>query len=179
MDQERLSKLPGKSIRYLLLCAGGMLSIILLTIYPQYKSLGQLEKEIKKIQTQIEEQEILYPVYRDLFKQIKPKEPGGVSMPQKAKLDRARTDRISSVLEEMAQQSNLKLVAVVPDVKSLSDRAGLLSVSTQLKGSFFDFRGFLLLLGRIPFLERIEEVRIKPVEGGREFGLTTLFALKK
>ena len=179
MEKETLSKLPGKSIRYLFLCAGGMLSIIFLTIYPQHKSLGQLEKEIKKIQTQIEEQEILYPVYKNLLKQIRPKEHGGVSMPQKAKLESHRTDRISLALEEMAQKSNLKLVAVVPDVKSLSDGAGLLSVSTQLKGSFFDFRDFLLCLGRIPFLEHIEEVRIKAVEGSREFGVITWFSVQK
>jgi len=179
MEQKLLSKLPGKSIRYLLICGGGILGIILLTIYPQHKSLGQLDKEIKKIENQIEEQEIAYPIYKDLLKQAKLKEHGGVSLPEKAKLERDKIDGVLSLLEEIAKQSNMELVSVVPDVRSLTDGSGVFSVSTQLKGSFFDFRNFLLRLGKIPFLELIQEIRIKAVEGGKEFGLTTWFALKK
>ncbi|MBU4287617.1 MAG: hypothetical protein KKI12_05525, partial [Proteobacteria bacterium] len=54
---------------------------------------------------------------------------------------------------------------------------GLLVVNTFVKGSFFDFRKFLVNLGGIPYLEHIEKIDIKRTMEGREFRLKILVAL--
>lgn len=178
MGQKRLSRLPRQSIRYLLICSGGILAFIFLGLYPYQKSLAGLDREIKSIETQIEEQKILFPLYKDLLKKVGQKEPDDLS-PQKAKLDLDRMHRIPFMFEEIARKSNLTLVNVVPNVESLAKASGLLSLNVLVKGNFFDFRTFLLQARQLPYLEHIEEIKIQPADGPKEFRLKVWLALKR
>ena len=179
MEQKGSAKLPAQSLLYLLIYAGGILGFVLLAIYPYQKFLAELDRDITRIETQIEEQKILFPVYKDLSERASVKRPVVLPFPQKAKLDRNETERISFIFEEIARKSNLELSSIVPDVTSLLEESGLLSVSALMKGNYFDFRNFLTELGGIPYLEHIEEIRIQPSGGAKEFRLKVWLALNK
>ena len=62
--------LPGQSIRHLFICAGGILAFVVLAIYPYHKSLVRLDKEITKTESQIQEQEALFPIGKELLKSV-------------------------------------------------------------------------------------------------------------
>ena len=57
-----IPKLPQKSITYLLVCGGFIIAYFFLAIYPSQMTLGEMDTEIGKINTQIAEQKIFFPV---------------------------------------------------------------------------------------------------------------------
>ena len=138
-----------------------------------------MDKEIDTIERQIKEQKILFPVYENLLKEGKFKKPGTLPYPQKAKLGRHETERIYLIFGDKARKSNLSLVDVIPDVESLSESSESLIVNLLIKGNLLDFRDFLVRLGEIPYVENIEEIKIQPTEGVKDFRLKVSLALKK
>ena len=179
MEQRDSPTLPKKTIIYLLICLAGILGFLIFAVYPNQKSLASLDMEIETIEDQIKEQEILFPVYENLLEKGKFKKPGAFPFPQKAKLGRHETERIALIFGEKARKSNLSLVDVIPDVESLREGSDVLAVNMLMKGSLLDFRDFLIHLGEIPYVENIEEIKIQPAEGGKEFRLKVSLALNK
>jgi hypothetical protein len=161
------------------MCVCGILGFLIFAVYPNQKSLASLDMEIKTIEGQIEEQKILFPVYENLLEKGKFKKPGAFPFPQKAKLGRHEIERISLIFGEKAGKNNLSLVDVIPDVESLSEGSEVLTVNLLMKGNLLDLRGFLIHLGEIPYVENIEEIKIQPAEGEKDFRLKVSLALKK
>lgn len=172
-----ISKLPPKSITYLLICGGVILAFILLAIYPYYKALGGMDMEIRKINVKIDEQKILYPVFQELLKRSRIKEPTRLTLPEKEILSRADTGRILSIFQEIAERSNLEIKSVQPDVDALIDNSEHLMVDVAMRGTFFDFRNFFLQLGELPYLKHIERFQIKTEEDVREINLRIWLSL--
>ena len=179
MEQKDSSKLPRKTVIYLLICVGAILGFLIFAVYPNQKSLAGLDTKIKTIEEQMKEQEILFPVYENLLKKAEFKKPGAFPFPQRAKLGRHEAEKISLIFGEKARKSNLSLVDVIPDVESLREGSDVLAVNMLMRGKLLDFRDFLIHLGEIPYLENIEEIKIQPAEGGKEFRLKVSLALKK
>ena len=171
------SKLPPKSITYLLLCGGALLAFILLAIYPYHKALGGMDTEIHEITAKIDEQKILYPVFKELLKRSQIKEPSSLTLPEKEILSRADTDRILSIFREIAERSNLEVKSVQPDVDGLIDNSEHLMVDVAMTGDFFDFRNFFLQLGELPYLKHIERFQIKTEGDVREINLRIWLSL--
>ena len=179
MEQLKIKKLPARSFLYLLICVSGILGFILLGIYPDKNSSAKLDMEINKLKAQIEVQKVFRPTYKVLLNKFTFKGPKALPFPKKVKLGHDKTDTVSSIFEEMGQRSNLEIVNTVPDVKSLSESPGLLSVNTFMKGHFSGFRNFLIQLGELPYLEHIEEIQIKAAKDHKEFRVRVWLALEK
>jgi hypothetical protein len=178
MKLKQLPGLPAQSLLYLLICAGGIIGFFLLAIHPYHKYLADLDRKIKTIEAQMEAQKRLFPLYKDLLKKVSITKKHPLPFPRKDKFDREKTDEISNIFEEMARKSNLSPVNIVPDVTSLVQGSGLLSISLRMKGDFFQFRDFLTRLGGMPFLEHIEEIQIQPAGEIKEFGMKVWIALE-
>ncbi|MFC1813290.1 type 4a pilus biogenesis protein PilO [Thermodesulfobacteriota bacterium] len=170
-------KLPPKSITYLSICGGMVLAFILLAIYPYHKALGSMDMEIQKINAKIDEQKILHPVFQELLKRSRIKEPTSLTLPKKEILSRADTGKILSIFQEIAQRSNLEIKSVQPDVEALIDNSEHLMVDVVMTGAFFDFRNFFLQLGGLPYLKHIERFQIKTEENVREINLRIWLSL--
>ena len=151
-----------------MICAGGIIAFIILALYPAQKSLSRLDKEIEKTEGQIEEQKILYPIAQEMFRQIMEKETYALPFPESKKLESARMAELPSILEEMAGKCNLDVISIIPDVKSLSEHAGYLSLTAIVKGRFSDLRELIIQIGGLPYLEHIEHITIEPAGGARE-----------
>ncbi|MFC1488430.1 hypothetical protein ACFL6B_01140 [Thermodesulfobacteriota bacterium] len=172
-----IPKLPPKSITYLLICGGMLLAFILLAVYPNHKELGGMDMEIQKINAKIDEQKIFYPVFQELLKRSRIKEPTSLALPKNEKLSRADTERILSIFQEIAEKSNLKVKSVSPDVQALIDNSEHLMVDVAMTGTFFDFRNFFLQLGELPYLKHIERFQIRTGEDVREINLRIWLSL--
>jgi len=166
-----MMKLPTRTVTYILICAGGILAFILLVIYPYQKTLNDMDMEIRKIRAQTEGQKIFFPVFKELLKRTRIKNPEGLPFPQKEKLSQDDTDRIVPIFQEIAKKSNLKIESIKPNVESLIEGSGYLTMDVVMKGDFFDFRKFFLELESLPYLEHIERLQIRLVEGMREISM--------
>jgi hypothetical protein len=179
MALKRSAILPGQSIRHIIICAGGILAFVVLAIYPYHKSLVRLDQQISKTESQVEEQKALFPIGKELLKSVMQKDTWALPFPEKAGLGRDEASEISVVFERIARKSNLQIIRIIPDIKSLTEQAGLLSVKTVVKGKIYDFRDFFIEIGNLPYLEHVEEIQIHPAEGVKEFRLKVWLALKK
>ena len=155
------------------------MAFVVLAIYPYHKSLVRLDGQITRTESEIEEQEALFPIGKELLTSVMQKEIRALPFPEKAGLGRDKAADISAVFEEIAGKSNLEVIRIIPDIKSLTEQAGLLSVKAVVKGKIYDFREFFIEIGKLPYLEHVEEIQIRPAEGVKEFSLKVWLALKK
>jgi len=149
----------------------GLLALLLISIFPRYITLAQMDKQIATLNADIEEQKILYPVFKDLLKKALHKAPEGLPFPEKVKLERDKTDKIALTFQELAKKSNLKIEEIIIDVDSLIDDSGFLMLNVAVQGDVFDLRNFLVKLGEIQYIEHIERVQIRTVDKSKEMRL--------
>ena len=159
------SKLPSLSVINFLLCGGGILAFVFLLILPNSRSLAKLDGEAERINTFIEEQRMLFPLYNELFKIAQEDVPAELPYPNKADLKQKEIGELSNVFQKLAKQSNMVLEDVEPDLQSLVDDTGHLRVNLNLKGKFFDLRAFLIRLGELPYLKHIEQIQTRTITG--------------
>jgi len=130
-----------------------------------------LDKNIKQLNTKIETQKLLLPLFQKMLTEIDLKLPEGVAFPKGEKLTQEKAESIVSVFHELAGRSGLKVVEVSPDVESTLNGSGFLLMNVVVKGDFFKLREFLVALGGLPYLEKIEQIKLKNIEGGKEIRL--------
>jgi hypothetical protein len=173
----QLPKIPAQSAYYLLVCGTGILLFILIGLYPMQASLSRMDEDMAGTKARIEEQKVLFPLYKELLGKVPKK---SLEMPlrsNKAGLAIDQIDGISIQFKKMAQECELEATSVTPDVKSLANNSKSMSVNSILRGDFLKLRRFLLELEKLPYLEQIEEIQIRETTGGKEFTLKTWLAL--
>jgi len=169
--------IPKRSLVYLLICLSGVLIIFVAGIIPEYFSLVRLEQQMKSIQFQIEEQKSLYPIYHMLQNKTHTKEVRILPFPKKIPLSRAEMDAISATFREIAKKANIDIVSASPDLNFLGSESRFLPINAIIRGDFFNFRKFLIGLGEVPYLERIEEIQIQQNEDTMEFKMKVWLAV--
>ena len=161
--------IPKRTVIYALLCLSCILFIVFAGIVPKQFYLARLDQKIKSIQSQIEEQKRLSPIYLDLQKKAQAGDAKSLPLTMKNALLRTQLDTIPATFRDIAGKANLDLVSATPDLNSLSGDSRLLLVNTVIRGNFFNFRKFLIGLGAVPYLERIEEIQIQQNEDTMDF----------
>jgi len=169
--------IPGKSLAYIMMCCGGVLAFILLSILPTQRSLERMDREIELLKGQIKEQEILYPVYSNLIQQLQTEEVVSLPFPDENEYPKTGLNDITSIVSEMAQKNNLEVMAVAPDFKSIPQGSGMLLVKASFKGGLSDFRNFLIQLNEMPSVRTLEEIQIKAIPDSKELNLAFWLAL--
>lgn len=167
---------PTQSLIYLLICCAGVIVFIMMIILPAQKSTLELDAEITELQARIEEQRLLNPVFKSLFKKAKAKNESGLPAQSKAKLSRDDISDLTTQMQQMVRKNNLQIRELAPDVNSLADNSGFLSVTLSATGGFMDFRNLLVDLGTIPSFEMIESLDINAEEGYRRIDLRVWLA---
>jgi hypothetical protein len=145
-----------------------MLIIVFVGIIPQQLSLANLDQKVKNIQFQIDEQKNLYPIYQVLQKGVQSKDKRKLPSPVRSPLLRTQLDVVTTAIKEIARKANLDTVLASPDVSSIGYGLNILPVNLILRGDFFSFRKFLVGLGDLPYLDRIEEIHIRQNEDTME-----------
>jgi Tfp pilus assembly protein PilO len=155
----------------MVLCGAGVLIFLLWVILPAKQLSAELDQDIASLQARIEEQKILSPVFKNLFAKTKTTEPQGLPAPVRAKLTRDEIASVPKRLQQLAASHRLNVREIVPEVNTLTDASGRFLTRFTAAGQFADLRGFLMDVGALPYFESLEEIEIRAVEGGREFGL--------
>jgi Tfp pilus assembly protein PilO len=162
---------PAQSMMLMLLCGAGVLVFLLWLILPAQQLSAQLDRDIENLQTRIEEQKILAPVFKTLFAKTKTTEPQALPAPTRTKLTRDEITGVPKRLQQLAAAHRLKVREIVPEVGTLTDASGRFLIRLAASGQFMDLRGFLIDVGALPYFDSIEEIEIRAVEEAREFGL--------
>jgi Tfp pilus assembly protein PilO len=163
--------LPTQSLVLLILCGAGILVFLVFIILPGKRLSADLDHDINGLKSRIEEQKILSPLFKNLFEKSKSSTAQGPTASTRAKLTRAEITGVPKRLQDLAAAHGLHVREIVPDVNTLTDASGRFLLRLNAVGQFIDLRGFMIDVGSLPFFDSIEEIDIRAVEGGEEFGL--------
>ena len=175
--QIKLFKIPTRSLGYLSICSLSILAFLALLIYPSQRSLGNMDMEISKIRSGIEEQNMLFPVYVQLQQRLQLKGSDILSSPVGTKLSIDKIEKLPSIFKKIAQEYNLTALSVAPDVMSFGSDSDFLLVDVVIQGNFLDFRKFLIELVNLDYLEKIERIRIERADRAKKFNLKIWLAM--
>ncbi|MGV8059421.1 MAG: hypothetical protein AB2L12_15570 [Smithellaceae bacterium] len=169
--------IPEKVLRRLIICAGIIIFFVLAGIIPLSRYNAFLNKDIKKLQSQIEEQKNLNSTYAILIKNMEKKNLRILPNPVKTTFPRQEASKFQDVFREIAEKSGLKTISVSPEVSALTGSSNYLLHTAIAKGEFVNFRKMLIELGYLPYLEKIEEISIQQYPDALEFKMKILIAL--
>lgn len=169
---------PNHNLIYFLLCGAGVIAFIFLIIIRNQNASAELDQDITTLNSHIEQQQILRPVFDSLLERAKKKNPTTLPTTKLEKLDRGDINGISRVIQHTADRHNLKIVDFRTDANEIVNNSGFLLLKVHATGDLMNFRRFLFELGAFPALEQIEEITIRAIEGSREFKLTIRMAQK-
>jgi hypothetical protein len=165
--KEMLEALKG-SLSYLLVGVFVILVFGLIGFY-NYRSLNDLDRDIKAIKADIEEQRVMAPLYKEQIEKIQIKTKKQLPFPARVKLPKEQHEQITTIFADLAREARLEVVSIAPDINSLSGGTGLMLVNAALKGDLYNFRNYLIALGNVPYLEQLGEIQIQTTPGGKEF----------
>jgi hypothetical protein len=165
------SLLPTQSLILLIFCGAGILVFLVFIILPAKRLSAELGRDIDGLKSRIEEQKILAPVFKTLFEKSKISAAQGLTPSARTKLSRGEIAGVPKRLQAMAAAHRLNVREIIPEINTLTDASGRFQLRMSAVGRFTDLRGFLIEVGSLPFFESMEEIDIRAVEGGEEFGL--------
>jgi hypothetical protein len=152
--------IPQKSISYLMICGGIIALIVLLGLLPLYLKNINSAGEIKKIEYQIEEQKGLGPVYLNMKKALESKNLQTLPNPKKTTISREDVAKFQNDFRTIAGKSGVITVSLTPDLSTMVGSSKVFLHNAVVKGEFVNFRKMIIALTAIPYLDRIEDIRI-------------------
>ncbi len=157
-----------QSMILVVLCSAGILAFLLVIILPAQRLSAEIDRDILALKSRLEEQRVLAPLFTTLFAKAKAPAVSELPRPARTKLNRKEMAEVPQTLRELAAAHRLTVGEITPDINSLGKASNRFLVHLAASGQFLDLRGFLLALGGLPFLEIIEEIEIRAIEGGLE-----------
>ena len=159
-----LPKIHTSNLIYLGISALGIAAFLMVGIFPNAIALSQLDGSIAELNLKIQSQELLYPIYRELIKEVQQKVPQELILPDGDKITRNDFDQIDEIFIKLAQENSVRFESAAPDASSYLEEAGHLTMNVNFSGDFFDFRQLVLGICQMAYLESIEEMRVETVD---------------
>jgi len=176
MKNIQIGKIPGRSVMYLLICIVVLVIFYFAALYPYQRSLGSIDEKTARVVNLIEKQKTLITLYEKMVKRGESKIRWGLPLPDMKKLSRRDIDAVVPLLKKMAEGGGMQVMSINPDVLTLTEESKGIMIKIHLRGRFFDFRKFLLELGGMSSLERVEEIEITQGAGYKQFYLKVRLA---
>lgn len=165
------SRLPKRSLIYILVCVGGILCFLGVGILPNQRALSKLDNEVSKMEVALHEQKILFPVFKKAMQTLNEEKKSDLAVPEKSSVDRRDINGISSSFRKLASECSLHFKSGIPDVGKINKNSDILPFTLELAGGYFDFRLFLTKLVLLPYLEHIDTIEINAESGTKEYSL--------
>ena len=140
-------------------------------------TLTEMDAKALSVKQRIEEQKVLLPFYKTLQSASEQKDSTLLPLPEKSKLAQDKIDTLPVTLNAVVRMSGMTLISATPNVTALTGNAQLISVNLVLQGKFINFRKFLIHLGGIPYVDRIEEIVIQGKTDAKEYRLKLWVAI--
>lgn len=166
-----LSILPTESLVYILACGTGIIFFVFMIIVPNQNTSAELDQDIENLKDRIEQQRILRPVFDSLLERAKREYPTQLPVTKRVKLERGDINKVTEILQDIAGRHDLTIQDIRTDVNAMMTSTGFMQMRIHATGDFMKFRDFLVDLGTIPSLEKIEEIIIRAIEQNREYKL--------
>lgn len=177
MIKKFIQKIPAKTSGYMLLCGAIIVLVVGLGIFPLSRYNSSRSQAVEKIEKQINEQKELAEVYQLIRKASEKKQIHDLPNPARTRLSRQDADKFQDSFQAEVAKSGLMTVSLIPDVKTMAAESRSLLYHATIKGEFAKFRGLLIGLGALPYVDRIDEINIKQNSDSMEFELKIWLAL--
>ncbi len=106
-ESKKTFQMPKSSIRYLLICLGGVALVIVIGILPMWYAMTSLDKQEKDLVLRIEEQEQLAPLYQVLQKKVSDRKVSvSLPMPARTRVQKEQVDQVSVAVKGLAGPLN-------------------------------------------------------------------------
>ncbi len=165
------------TIKYLIICGGIIAIFLLVGIFPMYRYSIYQVGEIKKTKDQIEERKANMPLYLSLQKVLERKDLQNLPNPKKTTISRAEAEKFPNVFKAIAGKSGLSAISVRSDLANTAGSSKLLLHNAVVKGNFTNLRKMLIALSAIPYLDKIEEIRISQRADSMEYRIQFWLAI--
>lgn len=172
-----LKLVPRRTVVIQLSWLGGLLLVLVAAIYPMHRAAVGLDREIAQTKGQLDEQKALLPIYEALKVRGQTASASALPTPERGTLSRNLVGTIPFTFRKIAREAGMEAVSVTPDVPSLLDRPGQLLVHLVVRGHFTNFRKYLIGVGQLPYLERVEGIEIQPDPYAMEYKLKIRLAM--
>ena len=150
--------------------------VAFLSLVPSHIQMNKLDVKTSSLRQQVDEQQVLFPVFQSCLARAQVKEPEGMKLPEKKKFSREESGTILTLFQDMARQSSLEVDEVLPDVDTMFNGSSSFRVDVAMRGEFYNFRKLLLELLKIPYLEHIERIEVFSDEGPLQIRLKVWLA---
>ena len=128
----------------------------------------EYDRQTAALRTELAKQKIFQPAYARLLEQSELHLPENLPMPERSPLPREQIAALPEVYRELTDETNTDFQIVIPDITFLGKDSKWLRLDVLVKGQFFDLRDFLLELGKLPYLEHIEQVKVQTTRAAKE-----------
>jgi len=162
---------PTQGLLKLIIFGGGLVLFFLLAIVPTRKESEALDFQIENLQTRIEEQRILTPIYENLLRKTQAEPLEGVELIEEKALKRGQTEQVVDWFREMAETSGLKMVDFSPSIDTILSDSDHLEIDMTLQGEFINMHPFLLELCQMAYLEQLKSFQIESEKDIRQIRL--------
>lgn len=176
-DRKTIAGIPEQSVLYIGFCLIGISIFIFGGLMPADREIKSLDRETMLVRQQLQEQKTLLPYMRTMREGAGRDSYQEMKLKQKGKLPREEISSIPVILGSTAKMSGMTIVSVAPRLAALSGDSSFLPVEVVLKGKFTDFSMFLIKIGDLVFLDKIDDLLIQQNKDGREYHLTLHIAV--
>ena len=160
-------RIHSSNLIYIIICTLGILIFAVVGIYPNSTAMDRLEADIAELNTKVQTQELLFPVYQQLIREVTQKIPSTLPLPDKSQSAQKDLGRINEMFTKMAEESDVVFSSAAPDAASYLEDTGHLTMNVNFSGDFFKLRKLLLSVCRLPQLDSIEEMRLETDQGNK------------
>lgn len=162
----------------LILCLGVIAVFLFAFLLPRILHNEELARTIDERTEQVQIQQDLHPVHRELLDILTEPLPKGLEQNQFSGPEVMGLEEAAPRLREMAESSALNVRFIRPDATALA-RDGLLLVDCSLSGEMYRMWDFLRILGTHPWLLDVQNMEISSGQDGEEFRMRLLIAMDK
>ncbi|MFT6179354.1 MAG: hypothetical protein ACJAQT_001189 [Akkermansiaceae bacterium] len=155
-----------------------LFALVLFEVLPSSQDIYKARASIEELQADLQEQKTLLPIYLSLRQSQKKALPEGISVNELQPLKIEALAELPKVFETLARASDLELVSVTPQVRSLQNGREMLRIDARMRGEFLTFNILLNRLNEMRFVESIESLTIEVTGLGQEMNLSVWLAIQ-
>jgi len=161
----------------LLVYACAVTGFCIARVYPAFRRVRNLEKNILKAELRLEEQKILLPVYAKLVP-LAAGQPAGEQLPSPRRLPNAEIPVLQTQFRQLATAAGLHSLAIAPRAESLVSGSKRLEVEWRLTGPIKSLRALLGSLAALEYIEHLGYVRVQREEHDVQYHIGAWIALE-
>ena len=148
------------------------------TLLSPLKTGRQLKKELEAIRSQLNAQEVLYPLYIDILGVDTPDVWPDLRVPARIKLSEPEVVSVPDKFIEIASRAGVEIGSVKPVVQKDDSGGRYLSVEVKANGSYEKVKDFLMGAAQMPSLVRMARLELRREELQEQINLQAHLALE-